>query len=181
MLVKCRIISWKTLKWRIYTVQNNKKKYFFLIPDWGKWARRTFIRQDFKWFSGPILFSFNSAPHIIDYIFFDIFFKVRCWRELPISSAAMEHRKMRRSTWSCNVWTFATIFVIFFIGLQAVQSKVRIFKTCEILWIENLNCRSCKIPSVFLNVLYVSVLFRFLTRIYSWKLKFDTFRLKKWN
>lgn len=180
MLVKCRIICWKTLKWRIYTVQNNKK-YFFSIPDWGKWTRRTFIRQDIKWFSGPIFFVQLSTAYL-DYIFFDIFFEVRCWRELPISSAAMEHRKLRRSTWPCNAWTIATIFVIFFIGLQAVQSKVRIFKTCEILWIENLICRLCKIPSVFfLNVLYVSVLFCFLTRIYSWKLKFDTFRLKKSN
>lgn len=121
-----------------------------------------------------------SAAYL-DYIFFDIFFEVRCWRELPISSAAMEHRKMRRSTWPCNVWTIATIFVIFFIGLQAVQSKVRILKRakfCELkIWIADY----AKFLQFFWNVLYVSVLFRLLTRIYSWKLKFDTFRLEKSN
>lgn len=162
-------------------MQNNKKKDFFLSLIGENEQDEHLSDRILSDLVDRFFFVQLSAAYL-DYIFVDIFFEVRCWRELPISSAAMEHRKMRRSTWPCNAWTIATIFVIFFIGLQAVQSKVRIFKTCEILWIENLNCRLCKIPSVFFwNVLYVSVLFRFLTRIYSWKLKFDTFRLKKSN
>lgn len=38
----------------------------------------------------------------------------------------MERCKMRRSIWRSNFWRLAAIFVIFIIGLQAVQSKVSI-------------------------------------------------------
>lgn len=43
----------------------------------------------------------------------------------PFLAAIMEHRNMLHSTWRSNFWTIIAIFVIFFIGLQTVEPKVR--------------------------------------------------------
>lgn len=64
----------------------------------------------------------------------------------------MEHRKLLRSTWRSNFWTFIAIFAIFFIGLQTVQPKVRDLLTCAFFVVDWICWIGKKIELFFFRV-----------------------------
>lgn len=64
----------------------------------------------------------------------------------------MERRKMICLTWQRNLWTVAVIFLIFFIGLQTVQAKVR---TYCIVYLSGLNLLHMQNSIFHTNLLFI--------------------------